>query len=731
MPLPNFAHRWLFLGCCLASAAAAQGTRQWTSSRLEEFERGTPQNVGLRNDGRMEAAPALTTIASTSATYVWAIGSDDAGNLYAGTGAVTGGSQLLRIDGKGVSTTVASFKEANLQALQALGNGTVVAATSPDGKVYRVDRVGKPEVIFDAAQTAEKPKYLWALAVEPDGNVLIGSGAPAAIYRVPLRGSTAKPTPLFKSGDQHIRCLLVGKDGTIFAGSDGSGVIYRITPAGKPFALYAAPRHEITALSLDPAGNLYASAVGERRITALPALQVLPAATPTGNPTALAATTAAATASTAPLTEGSSIYRITPDGTPLQLLALREDVAYALAFRNGKLFVGTGNHGRIYRLDPSMPGAYTDVAHVDAREATAMQNTSDGLLIATASSGKVVRLADGPASDATFTSEVFDAEVAARWGRAELTASGGTVELYARSGNVESPREGLGDLWSEWKPVSPGSSPLPVPTARYLQWKAALRPGTTLAAVTINFLPRNLPPQVDDIVVQPGARLANTPAATPSTTIPISFRVAPAAAAASSSTGDLSGSGGGVLVAQRDRTAVTARWLAHDPNGDELIFAVYFRDVHEQTWHLLKDRISERAYSFDANLLPDGEYELRVVASDAPVHPDADTLTAERVSAPFTVDTTPPVPGPLAATLRNGELRATIEVRDTTSPISHAEFSIDTGPWQYLEPVGKLSDSLVEHYDLTQKVTTGGEHTIAMRFVDRYENAVSVKAIVR
>jgi hypothetical protein len=46
-------------------------------------------------------------------------------------------------------------------------------------------------------------------------------------------------------------------------------------------------------------------------------------------------------------------------------------------------------------------------------------------------------------------------------------------------------------------------------------------------------------------------------------------------------------------------------------------------------------------------------------------------------------------------------LHASLVATDATSPIAHAEYSLDAGRWQYLEPVGKLSDSLTEHYDFT------------------------------
>ena len=703
----------------------AQGTRQWTTSRFDEFERGTPTNIAMRNDGRLEPAPALRTIASTPAVFLWSI-AQAGGNLYAGTGAASGGSQVLRIDAKGTVTTAASFKELNVQALLPMADGSVLAATSPEGKVYRIAAGGgAPQVVFDGSLTAEKPKYLWSLALGADGRLLVATGSPAAIYRVALGSPAARPEVFFRSGDQHIRSMVVAPDGTVYAGSDGAGIIYRIARDGKPFALYAAPKHEITALALDPAGNLYATGVGDRRPPPLPPL---PASGQVGvSITVLQPGSAISATNNSLVPDGSEIYRIAPDGTPLRLVALRDDVVYALAVRNGVLYAGSGNRGRVYRVDTTNPGAYTDIAHTEASQVTAMAQTPGGLALATANSGKVLQISDVSAANATYVSDVFDGEGATRWGRAEVMGSAAGVDLFVRSGNVENPRDTLANLWSDWTPVRADQTPLPVPAARYVQWKAVLHPGAQLRSVTLNYLQRNLPPQVDDVVVQPGARVPPSPPPSGQGSVAISFRGAPSSAPPI----NLGEGGPPPLIAQRDRNSVTARWLAHDPNNDDLMFALDFRDVHEQTWHRLKDKISEHVYSFDAALLPDGEYELRVIASDAPVHTDADTLTAERISAPFTVDTTPPVPGTLSATVRNGQMHATFDATDATSPIAHAEFSLDAGPWQYLEPAGALSDSKSEHYDFTVPVTVVGEHTVAIRVFDRNENAVSVKALAR
>ena len=76
-----------------------------------------------------------------------------------------------------------------------------------------------PVVVFDPATTEEKPKYLWDLAVGKGGEVYVAAGAPAVVYRVPAGGGKAEV--LFKTADQHIRCLLLGPDGTLGRGRMG------------------------------------------------------------------------------------------------------------------------------------------------------------------------------------------------------------------------------------------------------------------------------------------------------------------------------------------------------------------------------------------------------------------------------------------------------------------------------------------------------------------------------
>jgi hypothetical protein len=109
--------------------------------------------------------------------------------------------------------------------------------------------------------------------------------------------------------------------------------------------------------------------------------------------------------------------------------------------------------------------------------------------------------------------------------------------------------------------------------------------------------------------------------------------------------------------------------------------------------------LTDKAYSFDASLLPDGGYTVKVVASDAPSHSPGEAFTAERESRRFEVDTTPPRIENLTASLEGGQIHVRFRAEDGFSPSRSAEYSVDAGEWKYVEPVGKISDAKVEKYD--------------------------------
>jgi hypothetical protein len=171
-------------------------------------------------------------------------------------------------------------------------------------------------------------------------------------------------------------------------------------------------------------------------------------------------------------------------------------------------------------------------------------------------------------------------------------------------------------------------------------------------------------------------------------------------------------------------------WTAHDDNEDDLRFAVYFRGEDEKEWKLLKDNLEQRFYSFDTTTLADGAYYLKIVASDAASNPPDKALKNERESERFEVDNTPPVVGKLDSSANGNSARISFSATDSGSSVERAQYSVDGGEWQLVAPKTGISDGKQESYELNLSGLKTGEHTIAVRVYDRFENVGSAKAVV-
>ena len=298
----------------LVSAAHAQGTRLWTESRFEDFERGTPNGVAITSDGHLVPGPETSAVLATPSTYVWAVAADRDGNAYLATGTP---ATVLRVTPDGKSTTLFTTHDMSVQTLRVGPDGSVYAATLPSGKVYKLDPHGENKteesatLVFDPATTTEKPKYVWDLAFDAKGQLYIAAGAPAAVYRVAPGG---KPSLFFKSDEEHVRALAFDPSGNLIAGTDGTGLIYRIDPSGKAYVLYDAPKKEITSLIVAPDGSIYAAGVGEKGRNALPPLPVTGQGQVTATITIVAPGSVQAFNGNTLIPDGSELYEI-PHGS--------------------------------------------------------------------------------------------------------------------------------------------------------------------------------------------------------------------------------------------------------------------------------------------------------------------------------------------------------------------------------------------------------------------------------
>jgi len=755
----------------LGFSAAAEHTRRWRQSSYDEFVKGTAHGVAVRSDGRLELAPKFTLLADADASYLWSLRLAPNGSLYAAGGSP---ARVFRFDDSGKPSAVFQSADLAAQAIAFGAQGTLFVATSPDGKVYKVSASGEKTVFFDP-----KTKYIWDLAFASDGTLYVATGDKGQVFAVAPDG---KSTLFYASDEAHIRVLAFDGQNRLLAGTEPSGRVLRITArdartsekksaekdsakgSAEGFVLYESAKREVTALTVATDGTIYAAAIGEKQRASGQAPTTI-ITTPQGTTTftnngVISGAAAQALFTPFPNVISSSIYRIATDGAPEELWSSREDVVYALGMaQDGRLLAGTGNNGALLAIDQH--GAYAQLAKAGSAQITGIVRNGGGkTFICTANPGKVFSVGPEYEPEGTYESHSFDAQIFSQWGRVEWwspplennAASGAKsdkragaaprLEFFVRSGNTEEP----GAEWSRWfGPYAQSGAAVEAPPARYVQWKAVIhdgRPGDGIYWVSVAYLPRNIAPVIDGIALQdPGVRTQTTFVTAAGQLQSATLKMPPA------------DNTNGVIITQSNvsprfeqppqgfvqKGYESVLWSAHDINDDDLRYAVYFRGENEHEWKLLKDKLDQKFYSWDTTTMPDGGYYLKIVASDAPSNPPAAALTAERESERFEVDNTPPVIEKLQAVASsfhaassaalNG-VAVTFTARDSATSIERAQYSVDGGDWILCSPVTHISDAPEEHYDFTIAAVSSGEHTIAVRVYDRFENVGSAKTVV-
>jgi WD40 repeat protein len=766
----RFSH--IFLTCLLVVACAfvarAEHTRRWRISTYEEFLKGTAHGVAVRSDGRLELAPKFALIADADASYLWSLRTDSKGVLYAAGGSP---AKVFRFDTTGKPTTVFDSADLSAQAIAFDSQGNLYVGTSPDGKVYRVSSSGEKSLFFDP-----KTKYIWDLAFSSDGTLYVATGDKGQIFVV---NSSGKGELFYSSDEAHIRVLAFYPSGNLIAGTEPNGRVLRVSSANtksprqnkskdksqdeslspaQGFVLYETAKREVTALAVAPDGTIYVSAIGEKQRNVTPAPSAV-FVTPQGTTTITNAPGTSSAQSTAPSVfvpfppvVSSSIYRISANGAPDELWSSREDAVYSLGLgADARLLAGTGNNGALLGIDSK--GVFAQLAKSGSAQVTGISRSKDGkVFVCTANPGKVFSVGPELEAEGTYESRSFDAQNFSQWGRLEWwsprTASAAKkssardseprVEFFVRSGNTEDP----GKEWSSWfGPYTHSGADMEIPPARFAQWKAVIhggQPGDGVDWASLAYLPRNVAPVIDGIAIQdPGVRAnaTNIMSAGQPTTVTLKLPPAP----------NISG----VIITQsstpprfepppqgiQQKGYATVLWTAHDDNDDELRYAVYYRGENEQDWKLLKDKLEQKFYSWDATSFPDGAYYLKIVATDAPSNPPATALTTERISERFEVDNTPPVIEHLQAEFRAADkassfIAVKFTARDAGSSVERAQYSLDGGDWILISPAGNISDAPEEHYEFTISDPPAEEHTIAVRAYDRFENVGSAKTTV-
>ena len=746
------AHR-LFLTMAAVAAVVslpvrAAGPSRWEITSSEHWMAGRGEQVAITREGRLTLGPAVRVLHEDAAPTLWSVAAGPDGTLYVGTG---NEGQVLALSGEKARVFWDS-EELQVHAVAWHGDA-LLAATSPDGKVYRITPDGKATVFFDPEET-----YVWALAVDRQQQVYVATGGRGRAYRLPRDGS--KPTRIFESAAANVTALSVDEAGDVLVGTDSPGRLYRVPASGKPFALLDGPYTQVQAIRPGSDGTTYVLAVSPGAPAATPPPTPPATGTPTPQVTtdvtivAVGDTPVIASPATAPATPPASssagargaVYRLGRDGLVDTYWEATGELPFDITVTTGGRLLVAADNGVVYALEGN-PARMARIAQMPARQLTRILPRGDRFLVIASNPGKVLELSATTAASGTYTSEVKDATTGAHWGLLRWEGdqpAGSTVRFSSRSGNTSTPD----DTWADWTPLGEDESVLRIgsPAARYLQWKVELGGPVTIEAVTLTYLPRNQRPRFTSITLHPPGVVFQQPFGTQEppdlagfqSTTPAPARDQAIAAATPSSTTP--------AVGRRlfQKGFQTFQWEASDPDKDDLRYQIWLRRTGSGEWRLLAKDLVGSVYTWDTSLLPDARYLVRVVATDARANPAASALQSEREAGPITIDNTPPVISVREATRPAGStgtrpaqtsaddtpraaLGSTLvfDVVDAASTLERVDVLLANGQWRAVFPDDGVLDGLRERF--TVPTSDLGEGQVVLRATDSLANLATLE----
>ncbi len=668
-----------------AATAGAVSTRTFRVTTYKDFDEGEASGVLLSSLGDATSGFGASRVDLPEAqVFASAVAPD--GTVWLGTGDQ---AQLYRYDGKTVKR-VAKLDGVLVAAVAVAPDGTVFAGTVPGGKVFAVKNDQARELC-----KLEGAEHVWALAVDgPKHTVYAATGPNGRLYAIDAQ--TGKNHVLWDSGEKHVLSLLRQPDGSMLAGSSDEAILYRIGPDGSARAVHDFEGDELRAIAAH--GDVVYVAVNE--FEKKPGTSAPSTTKPHGTKIVLPTGPSPTPAPSPPGRERKgkgAVYRVDLDGRVEQLHALADSYFTALhADRDGNLFAAAGANGRVYLIRPDR----TVLTALDLPERQILTFAFDGphRVLGTGDAGALYGVDFAPPRDATYTSKVFDAGFPARFGTLRWSASG-ALTVETRSGNTARPDK----TWSAWQPpmgerAGAGEGKIASPSGRYVQFRGRFGRGAVLRDVTLFYQPQNQRARVTEITVgdDPNGRLAKMARAAGKPRSPI----------------------------------VKVRWKVENPDDDELTYRLWFREENELNWKPLggPEPLTRSDFDWNTEAIPDGNYVLKVVASDERANPAGTQLDHSLTSAPFLIDNRKPEVTGLVVSYPFASGAA----RDSFSPITELAFSVDGGDFQPAAPRDGVFDDPVEDFGF--KLPAGlqpGTHTLAVRAADAADNVGAAQITFR
>ncbi len=645
----------------------AVNTQLWKVSTVEEFAKGSAEQVVISSLGELTLGPSLASVESGQ-ILVWCAAVDSQGREYFGTG---NDARILRRDGKAMVELWSGGKEGGIvSALAVDDRDQLYAATFPGGRVVRIPLVAGPGGAAEASELAKlEETYVWAMAWDAARSALVlGTGPEGKVLQI--RAGAGVET-LFDSPENHVMSLAVdAAAGAVYAGSSTNGILYRLRE-GRAETVWDFEENDLRAL-VSWGGRLYIGANKARK-----GFDPAKAAKKLRQAAERAKEGESGEAVFQDLLDGA-VYRLDPGGAIHRIFEIEKNYVTSLAVtRDGTAFIGTGGEGKLYKVSAQqVRHLYHDFKEVEVLTLIAGEN---GLRTIGTSNPGVVHFVESPtAPTGTYTSDVLDAQFPSRWGQVSWSATG-PVSLRTRSGNTAVP-DGTWSAWSEPLRTSPAATASPA--GRYLQFRLTWDqdPAAAVRWVITSYVPANQMPQFKEATVE-----AYDPAE--------SFK-----------------------GKAKESTELKLKWKAQDPDGDELLYRVYYRRADETDWVPVNAATpaTKPEFKWDTSSMADGWVEVKVEASDEAMNDRESALTAFRTVPPVLIDNRKPQLSRLE--VAHGEVVGAAE--DSYSAIARVEYRLNEDRWQFVAPEDGVYDQRQESFRIRLRDLPPGRSVMYVRVFD-------------
>jgi hypothetical protein len=685
-----------------ASTAFAEQTRFHSYEGFANFLDGDAKNTALTANGQIELSPPVKRVFEEKDGRIAASAAYDGKVALA----FVPSGRIVVVDADGKKTEWGEAQKGIVTAIALTGSGLYVATMGPTA-LYKYGKAGaKPEPVTLPENNKRPLGAVWDIAESKKG-LLIATAAPGALYRM----EGGKLVEIFKSNEDALRSVAVEEStGHIFVGGGSKGIIYRGTDRGGFVAIHDSGLDEVTSLLPTKDGDVFflgLSGAGPKdargeRVAEKGKIR-------------------------------STFARIDSEGFVDILAGSDDEILYSLAPANdGKIYVATGSvdkenmRGRLYTTHPKTREIAL-VYQTQAAQAVALLPTKKGVSLVTNDPPSVEQLSEGYVKEGEFSLPIFDAQTQSRFGSVQLDAlpNRGEVFVRLRTGQVQTPDA----TWSAWTrdlPVGIGASELPA--GRFVQAKVILKGDGKVTPqarrVRLAFGRNNLSPYIGEVALLPKNVML--------TALPqdnVRERTVAVNDKGLSELRRVSAEPQSDPGAKARQSFVdgmlSVAWVAQDANGDDMIYDLFMRGEGEQTWRKLKTGLDVPFYSFAGLSLPDGRYQFKVTASDAPANGPQEAKSESRESAWFVIDNSPPTVSKIDVAKRR---TLSFAAKDTHSVLVRAEYAVDGSPLRPLASKDGLVDSKEEAFEVQLPEMSNDPHVVTVRLQDEAGNVSSGEA---